>query len=112
LLKSRFPKNIELRAAYVDGDIVAGTIVYKYGHVWHTQYLASSEIGKKVGGLDFVIYSLIDEARKEGCEYLSFGASTTQAGKVLNEGLIWQKESYGARGLTHDYYALNLTNES
>lgn len=112
LLFSRFPNNIALKTAYIDDKLVAGTIIFKYNHVWHTQYLANSGEGKKVGALDFVVASLIDEARSAGCSFISFGTSTTDEGRTLNEGLVWQKESFGARGMTHDYYVLELKKES
>ena len=83
--------------------LLAGALIFNYGHIWHTQYLASSDAGRELGALDLVIDSVIDEARSNGVTYLSFGASTEEAGTALNQGLIWQKESYGARSITHDF---------
>ena len=40
--------------------------------------------------------------------YFSFGISTEQAGQYLNEGLIAQKEGFGARTVVHDFYEWNL----
>lgn len=103
LLKSRFPARIFTRAAYLHGEIMAGTLVYNYDHVWHTQYLASSQEGRNQGALDLVIAELVNEARTAGVKYLSFGTSTVNQGRTVNEGLLWQKESYGARALVHDF---------
>ncbi len=104
LLQSRFPEQIFNRCAVRDGSVIAGALVYDYGHVWHTQYLASNAEGRKTGALDLVVAELIREARERGVDYLSFGASTVQEGRVINEGLLWQKESYGARAIVHDFY--------
>jgi len=112
LLFSRFPSNIALKAAYLNEKLLAGAIIFKYSHVWHTQYLANSGGGRKVGALDFVISSLIDEARSADCSFISFGTSTRDEGRTLNEGLVWQKESFGARGITHDYYFRDLNKAS
>lgn len=103
LLAARFPERIFVRAATKGDALVAGALIFNYGHIWHTQYLASSDAGRALGGLDLVIDSVIDEARSQGVTHLSFGASTEDAGTVLNQGLIWQKESYGARSITHDF---------
>lgn len=103
LLAGRFPNRIFVRGAMNGDDLLAGTLVFNYGHIWHTQYLASSDAGRALGALDLVIDSLIDEARVDGVTHLSFGSSTEEAGMVLNQGLIWQKESYGARSITHDF---------
>lgn len=103
LLISRFPNNIFIRAAHREGEIVAGTMIFRYGHIWHTQYLACSTLGRELGALDLVISTVKDEATAANARYLSFGTSTEAGGTVLNEGLLWQKESYGARAITHDF---------
>ena len=79
LLATRFPRNISVRSATKDDEMLAGTLIFHYGPVWHTQYLASSPSGRELGALDLVIESVIDEARAQGGKYLSFGASTEAA---------------------------------
>ena len=37
-----------------------------------------------------------------------FGISTEQGGRYLNEGLIFQKEGFGARTVVYDTYELNI----
>ena len=102
LLRSRFRELIKGRTAGRNGSVSAGAIVYVYGTTWHTQYLAVSDEGRELCALDFLIDAVIDEARKSEATYFSFGASTEKAGTVLNSGLLWQKESFGARAVTHD----------
>lgn len=108
LLKARFPDNIQLFGAFDGERLLAGTIIYDFGHVVHTQYLASSDEGREIGALDLVLAHLI-ENRFSDRRYLSFGVSTEQAGQYLNEGLIFQKEGFGARGVVHDFYELDLS---
>ncbi len=108
LLHSRFPANILARGIVLDGRLLAGTLVFNYGHVWHTQYLASSDEGRTLGALDMVIAETMNEARGAGATLLSFGTSTENGGQNLNQGLLWQKESYGARALVHDFLEGNL----
>ncbi len=102
-LAAAFPDAIKLRAVERDGEMLAGVLVFKYATAWHTQYMAASDEGRKTGALDLIVTSLVDEARAAGAKWLSFGTSTTEAGRTLNEGLLWQKESFGARSVTHDF---------
>lgn len=102
-LHSRFPQDMLVRVAFLDQRVLAGTLVFKYGHVWHTQYLASSEEGRSVGALDLVTAELIVEATAAGASHISFGTSTVNQGTHINHGLLWQKESYGARSMVHDF---------
>lgn len=103
LLQGRFPSRIFVRAARLDGELLAGTVVFDYGHIWHTQYLASSARGREVHALDLVIAELVRDAAAAHAGYLSFGISTTDQGRKVNAGLLWQKESFGARAIVHDF---------
>ena len=102
-LTRKFPRDILLRGVERDGVMLAGVLVFRYPTAWHTQYMAASDHGRKLGALDLIVASLIDEARGAGAAWLSFGTSTIDQGRSLNEGLLWQKESYGARSVTHDF---------
>lgn len=103
LLAGRFPCNIRLYGAYAAGRMLAGAIMYLSAGVAHVQYMASSDEGKEYGALDMVIHDLIVEFCKD-YRYFDFGISTEQDGRYLNEGLIAQKEMFGARAVVHDTY--------
>lgn len=105
LLQSRFPDRIRLHVVRDGGQIVAGIMVYDMGHVVHAQYIASSETGKKTGALDLLIHHLITEVYADRT-YFDFGVSTENGGSYLNEGLIFQKEGFGARSVVYDTYEL------
>lgn len=107
-LMQAFPQQILLRSVQRDGVMMAGALVYRFDTTWHTQYLASSEAGRAVGALDLIIGSAIAEASESGARWFSFGTSTTDAGQTLNDGLLWQKESFGGRSVTHDFLAGSL----
>ncbi len=108
LLQERFPKNIECRGAYLDGQPVAGTLLFVSGPVAHTQYLASSDLGRESSALDLAIDQSIEEFTNRGFEYFNFGISTEDQGRVLNEGLVFHKEGFGARSVCHDHYSIEL----
>lgn len=107
LLKARFPEQIRMFASILDGAMLAGALVYDFGHVAHTQYLASSDEGKGLGALDGLLFHLIDQVYSDRC-WFSFGISTEHEGQHLNEGLIFQKEGFGGRGMALDQYELDL----
>ncbi|MFJ7284457.1 GNAT family N-acetyltransferase [Pseudomonas sp. NPDC099000] len=108
LLSSRFPENISLRIVKSEGKLLAATLLFKFGTVVHTQYLATSSEGKEVGALDYLIENCIQESQDSGCKYFSFGVSTEDGGKYINSGLLAQKESFGARGMAIDFYEIKL----
>ncbi len=107
LLASRFPANIKLYTATADGALMAGILIYETKTVAHCQYMASTEAGRNLGALDRVVDYLLTEVYANK-KYFNFGISTEQQGWFLNEGLVRNKESYGARAIAHDFYALTL----
>ncbi len=98
-----FPSNIRLYAAYLDNEMVAGTVVYIMPRVVHVQYISASAKGKAVGALDILFRYLIDEVYVDK-PYFDFGKSTEDRGRRLNEQLIFQKEGFGGRGVCYDTY--------
>lgn len=109
MLRNLFPDNIKLFEARMYGKLLAGIITYNYDHVIHTQYMANSQEGRKIGALDFINHKLINEIFLEK-KYYSFGISTENFGRELNEGLIQQKEMMGGRGIAIDFYEIPLDN--
>ena len=107
LLTSRFPDNIKLYAAFLENEMIAGTIVYENNECVHTQYMSSTENGRELGALDLTIDHLIKNIYYEK-KYFSFGISTENNGRYLNNGLISQKEGFGAHAVVHDFYELKL----
>ncbi len=108
LLRSGFSEKIRLFEARVDGNLMAGIVIYDYGEVVHTQYMANSDEGRRLGALDFLNLKLITEYFSDR-KYYSFGISNENEGRYLNEGLIQQKEMMGGRGVTYDSYKILLT---
>ncbi len=105
-LKEKFPQNIRLFTAEKESTIYAGILLFIFGKVVHTQYLASSAEGRKCGALDFLTDFLTGYFHDQA--YYSFGISTENNGTYLNEGLIMQKESLGGRGICLDTYELTF----
>jgi hypothetical protein len=112
LLASRFPQNIKLYAAYSsDREMIAGTVIYETEKVAHAQYIATTESGRDFGAFDAIMSVLLNDVYAEK-EYFDFGRPTEGNGKTLNSGLARYKESFGARGITHDCYELDIGEEN
>lgn len=107
LLMSRFPNNIRLYVAKMNGEIVGGTLIYVTPQVVHTQYISASVEGKKHGALDLLFDYIINKVYAN-CRYFDFGKSTEQGGAYVNEPLIFQKEGFGGRGVCYDWYQWEL----
>lgn len=107
-LSNLFPDHIQLKIIEKNGVLLAGAVLFKFKTTVHTQYLATNEEGKDVGALDYLVESCIEDTQNAGLKYFSFGISTEQQGKILNNGLIAQKENFGARGIVLDFYMIDL----
>ncbi|HEY4145845.1 GNAT family N-acetyltransferase [Pinirhizobacter sp.] len=103
LLQGRFPHQIVLHEARRDGELLAGVLIYDFGHAVHTQYMAVSGEGRRVDALSFLLVELIGSVYADRAHF-TFGISTAQGGQVLNGGLVAQKEFFGARAVVHDIY--------
>lgn len=107
LLKNIFPDNISLFGAYKGNEMIAGTILFNYEYIVHTQYIATNELGRNLGAMDYIVSYLLEEFSGKKI-YFDFGISTENDGKYLNEGLVAQKELLGARAICHDVYEIIL----
>ena len=107
LLMNRFPDNIKCFVAKKDDRILAGTVIYETEITAHTQYMATNEEGRERNALVFLLDRLINDIYKD-CKWFDFGTSTESDPKILNHGLIHQKESFGASATMYDIYEMNL----
>ena len=107
LLKDRLPENIHLFAAMKDGKMIAGTVVYEYDTVVHTQYMAADDEARTIGALDLAVATVI-EKYKDSKKWLDFGISTEHGKIYLNEGLCSQKEGFCGRTGVYEIWELNI----
>ena len=84
--------------------MLAGSMVFKFNkQVFHSQYLASDQNNLKLFPMEYLNTNLINTAKKEGYKTFSFGISTEDHGKILNEGLAQFKEGFDS------LYCINRT---
>ena len=106
LLAARFPNHIKQVNVYQDDKIVAGTTVFLTKKVIHPQYVSANSNKNELGSLD-VLYNFIIDYFIAGRNYFSFNTSSEENGKLLNEGLLFWKESCGARPHVFNNYEIN-----
>lgn len=84
---------------------LGGVVIYESDEVAHLQYAAATPEGFETHCLDRLFLFLLEKvfATKR---WFDFGASTEQQGRWLNDGLIEQKEGFGGRAVSHDFYRL------
>lgn len=109
LLNNRFKDNIKLFGVFNSNhQMIGGEVMFYTDQVAHAQYTAATEEGKKQGAIDLVIDYIIKDASITK-RYFDYGISTENNGMYLNEGLITQKEGFGARAIVYDIYSLKLS---
>ena len=106
-LMGSFPRNIRLHLVRREKRIVAGAVIFECRRVAHVQYIASGEEGRAFGALDLLFRYLIEEHYSQ-FDYFDLGTSNEDGGRVLNEGLIHQKEGFGGRAVCYDMYEVDV----
>jgi hypothetical protein len=107
MLAQRFPNAIKLYLAQQNGHALAGVVMFETPTVAHAQYIAANPEGRDVGALDGLFDFLIQHY--DGTHrFFDFGISNEDGGKILNEGLVTQKEEFGGSSVVHDVYEIAL----
>jgi hypothetical protein len=106
-LSARFSKHIRLFGCWEGPDLVAGVVVYETDRVARAQYIAASPRGLRIGGLDLLLCTLVEDTFRDK-PYFDFGTGDGVDGRFLNRGLVDYKEGFGGRAVVHDHYELSL----
>lgn len=106
-LKTAFPEKIKLYCCFFENNVIGGALLFVMENIVHVQYIAASELGKNLGALDLLFHELINNRFSE-YPIFDFGHSTEQNGNYLNDGLIFQKEGFGCRGIIYETYKYNI----
>lgn len=103
-LKDNYLKDkVKFFAVFLEEKLVAGSMIFDFGKVLHTQYLAADATFQSYQPMSVLYFCLIKFAYESGYEKLSWGISTESKGEVLNETLLAFKESFGST------YSMNRT---
>ena len=107
-LQQKFPINIRHFNVYNNDKIVAGTTVFITDKVVHPQYISGNEQKNELGSLDFLYNYLIFQVFA-AINFFDFGPSHEENGMKINEGILFWKESFGAKTTVQDYYEVRTS---
>lgn len=107
-LHAIFPENIRHFNVYKDEKIVAGTTIFITENVIHPQYISGNPQKNELGSLDYLYDFLINEISKDK-KFFDFGPSHEQNGKKINNGILFWKESFGAKITIQDFYDISTS---
>lgn len=105
LLAGRFPAEISLHLARWSGAVTAGLVMFETATVCHLQYMAADAQARRCAALDQLVEQAIAHAQAMG-KWFDFGHSNEDQGRVLNAGLAFYKDSFGASAVVHEHYLL------
>lgn len=105
LLASRFPESIKQVSVYHKEKLVAGTTVFLTPTVVHPQYVMGDSDKNKLGSIDLA-YDFIIKEFSRGRRYFDFNTSSENNGALLNSGLLFWKQTCGARCITVSQYEI------
>ena len=101
---------VDFYGVYYNKKLIAGTMLFKFKDVLHTQYLAQNqnEEYSKLYAMDFLFVNTMQLALNLNFSKLSFGISTEDSGKILNKGLALFKEGFGSKYSVNKSYFKNF----
>ena len=86
---------VEFYGVFKDEKLIAGSMVFLFDRVFHTQYLAADSDYLQYKPMNFLNGQLIKIGLDRKFDFFSFGISTENHGKFLNESLAKFKEGFG-----------------
>lgn len=95
-IKNKFPNNVFIyQVNDNNNEYAAFGLIYKFKNIIHTQYLSVNNKSKVQYANLILVHYLIKEAICDKVKFFSFGSSTENEGRHLNENLYKYKIQYG-----------------
>jgi hypothetical protein len=108
-LTHTYPQSIKLFAAFLHDEMVGGVIVFLLNHrVINCFYIASNSKYQNLRSLELLFARLISWGMENNYDYLDWGISTEEKGRIINHGLFEFKEKFGGRGVLREAYYRDL----
>lgn len=105
-LKALFPDKIELIGAFLNNEMIAGTVLFKHEKFLKSQYIGSNSTYNKLGGLDLLHLEILQNLQHD---FFDFGTSSNDTSALENENLLAWKEQFAARTLVFPTYTFKIT---
>jgi len=107
-LMEAFPEHIKFYSAKSNNEVLAGAVLFITDNVVHFQYSSGTEDRAENGSLDALFHFIINKYQHK--KYISFGSSSTDKSLKIDSGLAYWKESFGARVMPQEQYAIQTKN--
>lgn len=107
-LKKQFPDHIHLFTCHQDTDLLSGMVIFTNSNFVHAQYISSSEKGRELGAVDFLMNHLLSHF--SNYNFFSLGVCTNKENNTINKGLMNWKEGFGAKPFIQNTYSLETKN--
>ena len=104
-LKEKFPDEIILIGAFLEEEMIAGTVLFQSKTFVKSQYIGSKTTFNKLGAIDLLHLEMINNLKQE---YFDFGTSIDPETGTIHNGLLAWKEQFGARILSMPTYLFNI----
>lgn len=108
-LVQEFPKEIQLWCVLESNKVQSGVLLFNSPYVWHCQYIATSELGRKLNSLDFLYQAILSDSMESEIRYFDFGTSNLSDWRLLNRSLFEFKAEFGGSGVLYTQLALDLS---
>jgi len=111
LLRSQFPDHILQYNAVIHKTIVSGVTVFLDRGVAHCQYIAGTDMARRTGANDCLLWHLITKTFKNQ-KFFSLGTTNMASpdGRTLSRGLVRWKEGFGATMAPYPCYTIETKN--
>jgi len=103
-LRGTLGDSFQIHIASKDGQPVAGILTLTYKNIIYYKYGASDARYNRYGGMPFLLWTAIQEAKSEGLEHLDLGRCEADS-----PGLIAFKDRWGSERSTLTYWSLPTT---
>ena len=104
-LKEKFPDEIVLKGAFLEEEMIAGTVLFQSETFVKSQYIGSKTAFNKLGAIDLLHLEIIHNLKQE---YFDFGTSTDPETGAIHKNLLVWKEQFGARTLSMPTYLFTI----
>nr|MBX2843939.1 hypothetical protein [Flammeovirgaceae bacterium] len=107
-LKEQFPNHIHLFTCNQNTELLSGMVIFSNSNFIHAQYISSSEKGRAIGAVDFLMNHLLNYF--SNFNYFSLGVCTNKENNTINKGLMKWKEGFDAKPFTQNTYSIDTKN--
>lgn len=108
-LRSIAPNDVRLCTAFYNGQMIAGVVIVTlHPRALYTLYMAQDYAYQKLHPIHLILKEVLTTGIREGRSVLHVGVSTENGGRVLNDGLVFFKESFGTRPVRRESWEIRF----